>query len=178
MKRITSIGNHIKNNSYSYTGKGNFETIVKENKELILTWLEELVPLKTQIERLNEQENVEFQKRNYIRILTKFFPDEYLLFVSINILVRDSHNIKELYKTSNSLRGLYNQLLNHKYLKYPGRSERYIEFEMFKMYIDTYKDDLEVYFDDSVGKTSEEKIEDKKESKKTNWTKLLLGENR
>jgi hypothetical protein len=44
------------------------------------------------------------------------------------------------------------------------------------MYIDTYKDDLEIYFDDSVGKISEVKTEDKKESKKTNWTKLLLGE--
>jgi hypothetical protein len=176
MKRVASIGNHIKNNSYSYTGKGNFEAIVKENKELILSWLEELVPLKTQIDRLNEQENVEFQKRNYIRILTKYFEEEYTLFVSVNILVRDTEYIKNFYKSSNSLRGLYNQLINQKYLKYPGRSEKYIEFDMFKMYIDTYKDDLEIYFDDSVGKTSEVKTEDKKESKKTNWTKLLLGE--
>jgi hypothetical protein len=89
---------------------------------------------------------------------------------------RDTEYIKNFYKSSNSLRGLYNQLINQKYLKYPGRSEKYIEFDMFKMYIDTYKDDLEIYFDDSVGKISEVKTEDKKESKKTNWTKLLLGE--
>lgn len=176
MKRVASIGNHIKNNSYSYTGKGNFEAIVKDNQETILTWLEELVPLKNQIDRLNDQENVEFQKRNYIRILTKYFPEQYTLFVSVNILVRDTEYIKELYKSSNSLRGLYNQLINHKYLKYPGRSEKYIEFDMFKLFIDTYKDDLDIYFDDSVGSKNESKIEDKKESKKTNWTKLLLGE--
>ena len=41
--------------------------------------------LKNQINSLIELENIEFQKRNYTRILTKVFPEEYKEFVSLNL---------------------------------------------------------------------------------------------
>jgi len=71
MKKLSIISNQIKNNTFSYTGKGSFEATVNKNKELILGWLEELIPLQIQIDTLSELENLEFQKRNYTRILTK-----------------------------------------------------------------------------------------------------------
>lgn len=52
MKKLSIISNQIKNNTFSYTGKGSFEATVNKNKELILGWLEDLIPLQTQIDLL------------------------------------------------------------------------------------------------------------------------------
>jgi len=142
MKKLSSISNQIKNNTYSYTGKGSFEAVVNNNKELIITWLEELVPLQKQIENLNEKENIDFQKRNYTRILTKIFPEQYKEFVSLNILVRDSSTIAQYYQNEFNITILYDKLLEDKYLKYPGKYDKYVEFNLFQKFLMMYKDDL------------------------------------
>jgi hypothetical protein len=174
MKRVASISEHLNDEGYSYTGKGNFEAIVKKHSSTVVEWLENLIPLKTQIDKLNELENVDFQKRNYIRILNKYHKKEYSEFVDINILVRDKEAMKEYYKKTNSELGLYNQLINNNYLKYPGRSQKHVPIERFKEFLTVYKDDLEIYFEESVMNNTQ--TSSKSESKKTNWTKLLLGE--
>lgn len=111
MKKLSAISDQIKNNTFSYTGKGSFEAIVNNHKDEVLQWLEELVPLQKQIESLDEMENVTFQKRNYTRILTKLFPEEYKEFVSLNILVRDSSEIAVEYKQNYNISSLYNALI-------------------------------------------------------------------
>ena len=205
MKKLSSISNQIKNNTYSYTGKGSFEAVVNNNKELIVTWLEELVPLQKQIENLNEKENIDFQKRNYTRILTKIFPEQYKEFVSLNILVRDSSTITQYYQNEFNITILYDKLLEDKYLKYPGKYDKYVEFDLFQKFLMMYRDELISNQDNleteqitkieetitikqdldkniekveiNVVETLEvETTETKKEIKKeTNWTNLLLG---
>ena len=202
MKKLSSISNQIKNNTYSYTGKGSFEAVVNNNKELIVTWLEELVPLQKQIENLNEKENIDFQKRNYTRILTKIFPEQYKEFVSLNILVRDSSTITQYYQNEFNITILYDKLLEDKYLKYPGKYDKYVEFDLFQKFLMMYRDelisnqdnlesegitkkdetitinqDLEKNVKIDIVETLEvETTETKKEIKKeTNWTNLLLG---
>lgn len=142
MKKISAISNQIKNNSFSYTGKGAFEAIANKHKEQILLWLEELTPLQIQIQMLDDLENVSFQKRNYTRILTKLFPKEYKEFVSLNILVRDSSQIARYYKDNYDLSTLYNSLVENKLLKYPGKYDKYVDFDLFQKFIMTYKDEL------------------------------------
>ncbi|MEA3553406.1 MAG: hypothetical protein U9R39_03260 [Campylobacterota bacterium] len=195
MKKLSSISNQIKNNTYSYTGKGSFEAVVNNNKDLIVTWLEELVPLQKQIENLNEKENIDFQKRNYTRILTKIFPEQYKEFVSLNILVRDAHIIGQYYKNEFNVTILYDKLLEDKYLKYPGKYDKYVEFELFQKFLMMYRDELisnndEIEIEqivkieetvtiqkkletvEKIETTTQEIPETKKE---TNWTNLLLG---
>jgi hypothetical protein len=147
MKKLSIISNQIKNNTYSYTGKGSFEAIVNNNKEKIIGWLEDLMPLQKQIDLLSEQENIEFQKRNYTRILTKLLPQEYKEFVSVNILVRDSNIIAKYYDDEFNLTMLYNKLLENKYLKYPGKYEKYVEYNIFQRFVMMYKDDLALSLD-------------------------------
>ena len=142
MKKLSIISNQIKNNTYSYTGKGSFEAIVNKNKELILGWLEELIPLQNQIDLLSELEEIEFQKRNYTRILTKLFPDEYTEFVSLNILVRDAHAIAYYYDQEFNVTLLYDNLIQDKYLKYPGKYDKYVSYSIFQKFVMMYKDDL------------------------------------
>lgn len=142
MKKLSTISNQIKNNTYSYTGKGSFEAIVNKNKELILSWLEELIPLQNQINLLIELEEIEFQKRNYTRILTKIFPDEYKEFVSLNILVRDANILAQYYNEEYNITMLYDNLLKDKYLKYPGKYEKYVEFNIFQKFVMMYRDEL------------------------------------
>jgi len=142
MKKLSTISNQIKNNTYSYTGKGSFEAIVNKNKELILGWLEELIPLQNQIDLLIELEDLEFQKRNYTRILTKVFPDEYKEFVSLNILVRDANILAQYYNEEYNITILYDNLINDKYLKYPGKYEKYVEFNIFQKFVMMYRDEL------------------------------------
>jgi hypothetical protein len=142
MKKLSTISNQIKNNTYSYTGKGSFEAIVSKNKELILGWLEELIPLQNQIDLLSELEEIEFQKRNYTRILTKVFPDEYKEFVSLNILVRDANILAQYYNEEYNITILYDNLINDKYLKYPGKYEKYVEFNIFQKFVMMYRDEL------------------------------------
>jgi len=142
MKKLSNISNQIKNNTYSYTGKGSFEAIVNNNKDLILGWLEELIPLQSQIDLLAEQEDIEFQKRNYTRILTKVFPEEYKEFVSLNILVRDANILAQYYNEEYNITILYDNLIKDKYLKYPGKYEKYVEFNIFQKFVMMYRDDL------------------------------------
>ncbi len=142
MKKLSTISNQIKNNTYSYTGKGSFEAIVNKNKELILGWLEELIPLQNQIDLLSELEEIEFQKRNYTRILTKIFPEEYKEFVSLNILVRDANILAQYYNEEYNITMLYDNLIKDKYLKYPGKYEKYVEFNIFQKFVMMYRDEL------------------------------------
>ncbi len=142
MKKLSTISDQIKNNTYSYTGKGSFESIVNKNKELIVKWLEELVPLQKQIDLLLELEDIEFQKRNYTRILTKVFPQEYKEFVSLNILVRDANIVAQYYNEEYNITLLYDKLLKDKYLKYPGKYEKYVEFNIFQKFVMMYRDEL------------------------------------
>jgi hypothetical protein len=142
MKKLSIISNQIKNNTYSYTGKGSFEAIVNKNKELILGWLEELIPLQNQIDLLIELEEIEFQKRNYTRILTKIFPEQYTEFVSLNILVRDANILAQYYNEEYNITILYDNLIKDKYLKYPGKYERYVEFNVFQKFVMMYRDEL------------------------------------
>lgn len=197
MKKLSIISDQIKNNTYSYTGKGSFEALVKEHKDSILDWLEELIPLQQQIEQLNELSGLEFQKRNYTRILTKLYPDEYTQFVSLNILVRDASIISSYYNNDYDLTSIYNKLISNKYLKYPGKYEKYVEFNIFQKFVILYRDDLvsmEQNDHQVIDDTEKEKIvapviEQKEEQltvnkntqnkndteKDTNWTNLLLG---
>jgi len=142
MKKLTSISNQIQNNTFSYTGKGSFEAIVNKHKDSILEWLEELMPLQKQMELLKEIEGLEFQKRNYTRILTKLFPDEYTEFVSLNILVRDAHAIAYYYDQEFNVTLLYDNLIQDKYLKYPGKYDKYVSYSIFQKFVMMYKDDL------------------------------------
>ncbi len=142
MKKLTTISNQIQNNTFSYTGKGSFEAVVNKYKDTIIEWLEELVPLQKQMELLREMEGLEFQKRNYTRILTKLFPDEYTEFVSLNILVRDAHAIAYYYDQEYNVTLLYDNLIQDKYLKYPGKYDKYVSYALFQKFVMMYKDDL------------------------------------
>lgn len=142
MKKLTTISNQIQNNTFSYTGKGSFEAIVNKHKDSILEWLEELVPLQKQMELLREIEGLEFQKRNYTRILTKLFPDEYTEFVSLNILVRDASAIAYYYDQEFNVTLLYDNLIQDNYLKYPGKYDKYVSYSIFQKFVMMYKDDL------------------------------------
>lgn len=142
MKKLSIISNQIKNNTYSYTGKGSFEAIVNKHKDKVLSWLEDLIPLQRQIEMLADLEDINFQKRNYTRILTKIFPEEYKEFVCVNILVRDANVIAQYYDDEYNVTILYDNLLKDKYLKYPGKYDKYVEFNIFQKFIMTYREDL------------------------------------
>ncbi len=190
MKKLSIISNQIKNNTYSYTGKGAFEAVVNNNKDLILDWLEELIPLQRQIDNLNEKENIDFQKRNYTRILTKVFPEQYKEFVSLNILVRDSNIIGQYYENEFNISILYEKLITNKYLKYPGKYDRYVEFDLFQKFLMMYRDELisnqysaeptNIEKEQKIVNTKQDETEDiiqaeKPIKKETNWTNLLLG---
>jgi hypothetical protein len=142
MKKLSIVSNQIKNNTYSYTGKGAFEAVALQQKEHILKWLEELVPIQKQIEQLYDLTHLQFQKRNYTRILTKLFPQEYTEFVSINILVRDSSMIAQYYETEFNLTLLYEKLIKEQYLKYPGKNKKFVQFDLFQKFVMMYRDEL------------------------------------
>ncbi len=142
MKKLSIISNQIKNNTYSYTGKGSFEAIVNKNKDLVLDWLDDLIPLQKQIDMLAELEDINFQKRNYTRILTKIFPQQYKEFVSLNILVRDANIIAQYYGDEFNMTILYENLVKNKYLKYPGKYDKYVEYNIFQKFVMMYKDEL------------------------------------
>jgi len=199
MKKVTFISDKIKNNNFSYTGKGGFEAVVINYKKDILIWLEDLVPLQKQMEILYEKDNIEFQKRNYTRILTKFFPDEYKEFVNVNILLRDAKFIKDGFEKQNDVSNLYDILVTNNYLKYPGRSEKYVEFNIFEEFIKVYIHDLNIQYisqykqkEESIALEEEIQnvetieiideviykepvVEVKKDKEENYWTNLLLG---
>jgi len=156
MKKLRKIGNQIKNNTFSYTGKGSFEAIVNKFKVNVVEWLEDLVPLKQQISYLLDKTGVEFQKRNYTRILSKILPNQYNEFVSINIMVRDSNVVARYYQNEFNLTTLYENLIKDKYLKYPGKYGNYVDFEIFQKFIMTYRDELNASLDiDNYGNTED-----------------------
>ena len=187
MKKLINISSQIKNNTFSYTGKGSFEAAVNNHKDLVISWLEELKPLQKQIEMLYELTQLEFQKRNYTRILTKTLPLEYQEFVCVNILVRDANIVAQYYSNQFNLTLLYEELIENRYLKYPGKNEKYVDYKTFQQFVMMYKDDLSISLEkqptitkeiddktvESAIEITEEVIEVKPE--KTNWTQLLLG---
>jgi hypothetical protein len=185
MKKLSRISDQIKNNTYSYTGKGSFESIVNDNKENIINWLEELIPLQKQMNYLNNKANVNFKKRNYTRILTKICPNEYKEFASLNILIRDASSISKFYDNNIDLIMIYNNLIQNKYLKYPGKYNIYVDFKIFEKFVFIYKDELNIDIKFKKVKEIDDKdelnIENNQEGpieKKTNWTNLLLGKNK
>ena len=188
MKKLSKISDQIKNNTYSYTGKGSFESVVNDNKDDIIKWLENLIPLQKQIEYLNEKSGLNFQKRNYTRILTKSLENEYTEFVCVNILIRDASVIKDFYLSETDFKKLYSNLINNKSLKYPGKYDNYVEYDIFERFITVYKDDLGITISSNTNEKTIEKntilSSDKKvnnevpnieKKKETNWTNLLLG---
>jgi len=179
MKKVANISKKISNNTFSYTGKGAFEQIVKNNKEYIIKWLEELLPLQEQMQILDEQNNVQFQKRNYIRILTKLLPDEYTEFVNINILLRDIESIKNLYVKNINNKSFYEKLILNNYLKYPGKSTKYVPFDIFEEFIELYSEELNIKIEKiepiKIVDNSKEFKEKSQKKDKINWTNLLLG---
>jgi len=205
MKKLSNISNQIKNNTFSYTGKGGFEALANKYKDQIIIWLEELIPLQTQINNILELEGIEIQKRNYTRILTKIVPNEYKEFVSVNILVRDASTIANYYDEDYNLSTVYNKLIKNRYLKYPGKYEKFVEFETFQKFVMLYRDDLinsitednnsnsnsnvtemiddkTEEIDDTTSSIDEIDYDKKTENTKpkdikpeTNWTNLLLG---
>jgi hypothetical protein len=60
MKKLSIVSNQIKNNTYSYTGKGAFEAVALQQKEHILKWLEDLVPIQKQIEQNDMDDEIPF----------------------------------------------------------------------------------------------------------------------
>ncbi len=197
MKKLLNISNQIKNNTYSYTGKGSFEAVVNNFKSDIIIWLEELVPLQQQIQHLFDKSSLQLQKRNYTRILTKLLPDEYKEFVSLNILVRDANKIASCYKTEFNVTLLYDKLILNKDLKYPGKYEKFVEFEIFQKFIMMYRDELVSSLGNETNKYTKQQVEKQPSAKiekqedqphnenkeilptkdDTNWTNLLLGGN-
>ncbi|MBD3840449.1 MAG: hypothetical protein IE909_00945 [Campylobacterales bacterium] len=200
MKKLSNISNQIKNNTFSYTGKGSFEAVAIKHKENIIKWLENLIPLQEQIDNLEELEGVQIQKRNYIRILSKIVPDFYKEFVSVNILVRDASTIAQYYEEDYNLSQIYNKLILNRYLKYPGRYEKFVEFEYFQKFVMIYRDDLiasvnssttfsnqnvdiiqDIEPQEQIQNLDEKNIEivepvsKPQPTKETNWTNLLLG---
>lgn len=148
MKKLSSISNQIKSNTYSYTGKGNYEAIVNNHKEDIIKWLEDLVPLQKQIENIYDMNGIEIQKRNYTRILTKVLPEPYKEFVCLNILVRDASVIAVYYNDDYNLSNVYKRLVESRHLKYPGKYEKFVDFEYFQKFVMLYREDLIASLDD------------------------------
>ena len=200
MKKIDTITQKLQSTSYSYTGKGEFEVIVKNNADKIKKWLSELVPLANQIKELNKQTQNEIKKRNYTRILTKLFKEEYEEFTYMNILIRDSDYIAIARQTNTPLIRQYDMLKEDNKLKYPGRHLKFVDFDIFREFVTLYNIELlqkanrikKEKTDNGttttkVQKTSANKImRDKKvvenaikdnsnKIQEEDWTKLLIG---
>ena len=161
MKKLINISSQIKNNTFSYTGKGAFESAVNNHKDLVSIWLEELQPLQRQIEMLYDLTQLEFQKRNYTRILTKILPEPYQEFVCVNILVRDSNIIAQYYADEFNLTLLYEELVKNRYLKYPGKNEKYVDYKTFQQFVMMYKDDLSISLESQPSTISPLELEEK-----------------
>ncbi len=142
MKKLDVISNKIQNNNSNYFGRGHFETIIKDNSEQILTWFEELVPVQEQIKELILLGCVDLQKRNYVRIVTKLFPQEYSQFIAMNIILRDIDSITAVFKGIFDTRTQYDTLLNHGKLKFPGKHQKYVDFHTYQQFVTFYKEDL------------------------------------
>jgi len=142
MKKIDAITQKLQSTSYSYTGKGEVEATIKNNAEKIKKWLSELMPLAQQIKELNKDSQKEIKKRNYTRILTKLFKEEYEEFTYMNILIRDSDYIAIARQTNTPLIRQYNTLKEDNRLKYPGRHVKFVDFDIFREFVTLYNLEL------------------------------------
>lgn len=143
MKKLQIISDKIEKTNNNYFGRGSFETIIKENKEEVISWLENLLPVQEQIKLLDEQFGCEnLQKRNYVRILTKIFPPEYNQFVCVNILLRDIDSITLAFSKQNDVKKQYNLLIENNRLKFPGKHQKYVDFETYQQFVILYTHDL------------------------------------
>lgn len=142
MRKLNVISDKIKNSKTNYFGRGHFETIIKENKTQILEWFEELIPVQEQIKELNALGCENLQKRNYVRIITKLFPQEYGQFIAMNILLRDIDSITAVFQGIHDTRKQYDTLIEHVKLKYPGRHQKFVDFHTYQQFVTFYKEDL------------------------------------
>ncbi len=143
MKKLQSISEKIEKTNNNYFGRGSFETIIKDNKNIVLSWLENLTPVQEQIRILEDEYQCEnLQKRNYVRIITKIFPQEYNQFVCVNILLRDIDSITLAFSKVNNLKTQYSILINNNRLKFPGKHQKFVDFETYQQFVTIYTHDL------------------------------------
>ena len=143
MKKLRIISEKIETSNNNYFGRGSFETIIKNNKDVILSLLENLTSIQNQIRILNDEYECEnLQKRNYVRILTKLFPDEYNQFVCLNILLRDIDSITLAYLEVSDLKSQYKLLTANNKLKFPGKHQKFVDFDIYQQFITLYANDL------------------------------------
>jgi len=143
MKKLRIISEKIEGSNNNYFGRGSFETIIKSNSDVILSWLENLISIQNQITILNDKYECEnLQKRNYVRILTKLFPEEYNQFVCLNILLRDIDSITLAYVDNNDLKKQYELLIVNNRLKFPGKHKKFVDFDTYQQFITLYANDL------------------------------------
>lgn len=202
MKRLDIVREQIKNNSNIYTGKSAYEHIILENKDQVFDWFDSLIPIQQQIDMLIELGCENLQKRNYVRIITKLFPEEYNQFVSLNILIRDVDAIASVFSMEDE-EVQYYDLVNKNKLKFPGRHKKYVSIDIYREFIKVYEDDLRakmpettttyvtkqpkpvevVKEDEPIAESTPHETEasvdtsneSKKDEKKTDWLKLLTG---
>lgn len=143
MKKLQIISEKIEKTGSNYFGRGSFEIIIKQNKEKVLSWFEDLVPVQEQIRILEEDYNCDnLQKRNYVRIITKLFPTEYNQFVCLNILLRDIDSITLAFIKSNNIKTQYELLIANNRLKFPGKHKIFVDFDTYQKFITIYSNDL------------------------------------
>jgi len=143
MKKLQIISEKIESSNNNYFGRGSFETVIKNNSDLILSWFEDLTSIQNQIRILNDEYGcVNLQKRNYVRIITKLFPQEYNQFVCVNILLRDIDSITLAFLENNDSKKQYSLLLANNRLKFPGKHKKIVDFEIYQQFITLYANDL------------------------------------
>ena len=143
MKKLKIISEKIESSNNNYFGRGSFETIIKDNSDVIVSWLENLTSIQSQIRILNDEYECEnLQKRNYVRIITKLFPQEYNQFVCVNILLRDIDSITLAYLDNNDFKKQYELLVFNNRLKFPGKHKKFVDFDIYQQFITLYANDL------------------------------------
>ncbi len=143
MKKLRIISEKIECSNNNYFGRGSFETVIKNNKEVVLSWFEDLLSIQSQIRILNDEYACEnLQKRNYVRIITKLFPKEYNQFVCINILLRDIDSITLAFSKDTNTKVQYKVLVANNRLKFPGKHKKYVDFDTYQQFITLYSNDL------------------------------------
>ncbi len=143
MKKLLIISEKIESSNNNYFGRGSFETIIKNNKDLVLSWFENLTSIQNQIRILNDEYGCEnLQKRNYVRIITKLFPKEYSQFVCLNILLRDIDSITLAFLEHNDSKKQYELLVLNNRLKFPGKHKKVVDFGTYQQFITLYANDL------------------------------------
>ena len=143
MKKLLIISEKIESSNNNYFGRGSFETIIKNNKDIVLSWFENLTSIQNQIRILTDEYECEnLQKRNYVRIITKLFPKEYNQFVCLNILLRDIDSITLAFLEHNDSKKQYELLVINNRLKFPGKHKKMVDFDTYQQFITLYAHDL------------------------------------